>query len=276
MRTIILALCLPFLSTVDAQITQVGTSPGRLLVVRSLPTAGVKLYRSSGTGIQLYNLDLSPYLTLTYPALPDGYTYFDALYITEDLFDTDPGSIEVMMLTQSSEYVSGTRVIRGDGTIVFDDLAAGFNGAGGYSDLNGKPPLFTGDDGVAYMLLSSHVTGTGNVSKLFQLPGRLPCLECSDTSVGMAPQGMGNSMDAFSLFPNPTTSTVTVTYSLPEHTRTARLMVHDAVGKEILDISLNGSGNSVLDLSAHAKGLYRCTLSVDQRILATKAVVLTQ
>lgn len=95
-------ICVSFLlmgTGLQAQINQVGTVPAQLLVVRSLATAGVKLYSTTQNSLTLYNLDLSIYSTITYPALPLGYSYFGVLYITESTFDTDPSTIELMMLT---------------------------------------------------------------------------------------------------------------------------------------------------------------------------------
>ena len=71
------------------------------------------------------------YTTIAYPPLPEGYAYFDVLYFTENTFDTDPLTIELMMLTQSETFVSGTRVFRDDGTILFDELGQLISGVTG-------------------------------------------------------------------------------------------------------------------------------------------------
>ena len=267
-------ICISFLllsTGLQAQITEVGTVPARLLVVRSLPTAGVKLYSTTPTSLTLYNLDLSIYNTITYPALPPGYTYFEPLYITESTFDPDPSTIELMMLTQDTSYVLGTRVIRDDGTILFDEPGLSFSGTNGYSELNAKPPLFTGEDGVTYMLLTSYPTNPPTESRLYQLPGTLPCMDCSSEN-GMGLQGTSvlPEQGELTLFPNPASDLIQVNYSLPTGASKGHLMVTDARGRLVANVPLNGSGQASMPLAGHANGHYTCNLVVDGRIARTR------
>jgi len=259
-----------------AQISEVGMVPELLLVVRSVPTAGVKMYSTSSTGVTLYNLDLSIYSTITYPALPVGYTYFSVLYFTESTFDTDPSSIELMMLTVDTSYISGTRVFRDDGTILFDDLGLGFSGTGGYSELNEKPPLFTGEDGVTYMALTSYPTNPPTISKLFQLPGSLPCLDCaSGSGLGLQDVGPATNEGSLTFFPNPASDQLTVAYTLPSNAGSGRLLLQDALGKLVANFPLDTSGRTSIVLSGYSNGSYTCCLLADGRVIRTRPLILT-
>ncbi|MBL7952418.1 MAG: T9SS type A sorting domain-containing protein [Flavobacteriales bacterium] len=229
-----------------------------------MPTAGVKLYSTSPSGLTIFNLDLSVYANIPYPPLPDGYVYFDVLYITESTFDTDPLSIELMMLTQSPSFGSGTRIFRDDGTILLDELGYGFSGTGGYDDVNAKPPLFADENGVAHLVLSTYPTTPPTSSKLLQLPGQVPCMDCATGSgVGIQPGGTVMDQGSLTIFPNPTSELLTVDVLLPVGVHAGRLLVHDAVGKLVANLSVQGSGQLEVSVTGRASGIYTCVLIAD-------------
>ncbi|HRH69176.1 MAG TPA: hypothetical protein PLB89_06705 [Flavobacteriales bacterium] len=274
--TTVFSLFAAFLSfNALAQITEVGISSEQLLVVRSLPTAGVKLYSTSATGLTLYNLDLSVYANIPYPPLPGGYSYFGVLYITESTFDTDPLSIEVMMLTQSSSFGSGTRVFRDDGTILLDELGFGFSGTGGYDEVNAKPPLFADENGIAYLVLTTYPTTPPTSSKLLQLPGQVPCLDCATGSgVGIQPGGASTDEGSLVVFPNPSSDMLTLDVTLPVGALSGRVLVHDPLGKLVTNLHVDRSGQLKLSMTGRANGLYTCVLIANnQRRQAKQFVV---
>lgn len=253
-----------------AQITPVGTLPAWLMVVRSLPSAGVKLFSTSSNGVVLYNLDLTVYTTITYPALPPGYSYFDVVSFTENTFDTDPMSIELMMLTMSGNGVSGTRVLRDDGTILLSELGHAPSAQAGIGEPYAKPAVFEGDNGIAYLVLTSYPTNPPTESKVFQLPGVVPCIDCAGGGNMTVGEGDRNATGSLTLFPNPSASNVTVNYSLPVDATAPRLLVQDAGGRLIRNVALNGSGNSTLELGGLSPGTYSVTLVADGQVLATQ------
>lgn len=260
----------------NGQITPVGTVEGApgLLVVRSLPSAGVKLYTSNSTSTTLYNLDLSVYATISYPPLPEDVDYYSPLYITENTFDTDPSSIEVMVMTIHTDGASGTRVIRDDGTILFENLSYAQSGVGGYDEVNAKPPLFSDENGQVYMLLTSYPAGPQpHATKLYTLPGVLPCLDCGGIGMGVEPSEMTGGGSELGLFPNPTTGDVTVTYTLPTGTGKAQLLLHDAAGREVARHVLDASGRASLSVNGLASGTYRCNLLVNERVRGSRTLL---
>lgn len=267
-------------SGLAAQVIDLGTVPNRLLVVRSLPEAGVKLYSRGSGSITLYNLDLTVYATINYPALPAGYTYFDVLYFTESTFDNDPTTIELMMLTQDASTpmaISGTRVIREDGTVVFDDLTHGFSGTGGYHELNSKPPLFVGEDGVTYMLLTNYPMVNPGESKLYQLPGNLPCIDCTGThAIATGTEEIGGGTATLTLYPNPATDRIRVESKLPVSSEPARLMITDALGQVVDIVALDQRGNGTFSMAGRASGSYTCSLVIHGRVVAAEPLVLMQ
>jgi len=268
-------LTLATCSGLRAQITEVGTLPELLTVVRSIPTAGVKLYSYDQNSLTMYNLDLSVFATITYPPLPTGYNYFAPVYLTESTFDNDPLSIELMMLTTDTSGVTGTRVIRDDGTVLFDEPGYTISGGGGYDDVNDRPPLFTGEDGIAYMNLTTYPINPPISSKLYQLPGSLPCFDCATGwNLGIGQHDLGTNTGELSLFPNPATDQLTVDYTLSSGATNGRLVVLDALGKLVANISLNGSGRTHVPISGYPSGTYSCVLLTDgQRQRSERFVV---
>jgi len=259
------------LSASNAQITPVGSAPGIMLVVRSLPNAGVKLYSDSHTSLVLYNLDLTPYLTITYPAPPVQWHYYSVLYLTESTFDTDPATIEVMLLMTNEEGTSGTRIITQDGTILFNDTTQASSAGTGYSELNGRPSLFTGEDGFTYMILTNSVPPNG--SQLYRLPGELPCLDCTGVpSLGFAPVASG-SLSELAVSPNPTMDMVNISYRLPSGTHLATLRVSNAAGQEVGRTALDIGGRTTISLAGHARGTYIFSLMVGQQVLRSIPVI---
>ena len=270
----VVLLSLTWCGGLRAQITEVGTSPELLTVVRSLPTAGVKLYSTSPDGVTLWNLDLSVFLSIAHPPLPSGYSYFSVLYITENTFDNDPLSIELMMLTINASGVTGTRVIRDDGTIVFEDLGYSISGGGGYDDVNDRPPLFTDENGTTFMSLTTYPSNPPTSSKLFQLPGTLPCYDCTTGSwSGIRDQDMEVKEGDLTLYPNPAADHLTVDVLLPPGNTAGRLMVQDALGRLVASLPVSGSGKVVVPLAGYQSGSYTCVLLTDGHVRRAKRFV---
>lgn len=269
---------LAFVLTADAraQITEVGSTTEWLRVVRSLPTAGVKLYSSTPTSVTLYNLDLSVYTTIDLPALPGGYIYFGVSHFTESTFDNDPTSIEVAFLIQSPAYVSGVRVVRDDGTAIFTDLNHQLSLNGLNDEMNASPPFFTGEDGLTYMLITSYPTNLPATTKLYQLPGSLPCLDCAQGGgMGIPHDHLTTGTGTLTIFPNPASDQLTVDYDLPPGTRVGRLLVQDALGRLVANLPLTNKP-SILDLSQHPSGSYTCSMVADTRIVLCQPLILVR
>src|SRR5689334_22292963 len=104
----------------DAQITPIGYSDRVVRPLTTLRTAGMKLMdQDEPTTINILNLDLTSYTSISVPALPPPYQQQGFDFITEDLFDTDPSTIEYLMhfndTTGNGPSVHGMAVYREDG-----------------------------------------------------------------------------------------------------------------------------------------------------------------
>ncbi len=70
----------------------------------------------------------------------------------------------------------------------------------------------------------------------------------------ISPLTVGNyNMKGVSLFPNPTTGVLTITWSAPVN---ARITVYSATGKALLHDEANASNRKMLDLATLPSGIY--------------------
>ncbi|MBL8001907.1 MAG: T9SS type A sorting domain-containing protein [Flavobacteriales bacterium] len=242
-----------------AQITLLGTANQTLQVRRSLVSAGTKFLKADTASLTLYNLDFSTFLTINYPPAPAGYTYsgeMRALYITEALFDNDPATVEVIALLKFQNQLKGMRVIRQDGSVLFEDLNYWVGLTAGSHGLNDSPAIFTAEDGNTYMVLTNG--SAGNSTKLYQLPGNLPCLACDGTISGFADNGSVESGNLV-LYPNPSTTELNLRYPIDTEPG-SEIRIIDLQGRIVIAARTNAEGSNVLSLNELAQGQYICTI----------------
>ncbi|MEO8066467.1 MAG: T9SS type A sorting domain-containing protein [Flavobacteriales bacterium] len=267
-RTIACCLFAPALSTAVAQYPLVGSFNGYSL--HTLETAGQKLFSYTAAQITIYNLDLTTYASFNLPPPPANHTFNMVGYITEDLFDTDPTTIECMVYySTSNPYTPATRVYRFDGTLLFEEIPGRPSGAviGGVASW----PIFNSDSGT-YMLISETATGT----KVYQLPGHMPCAtDCAGALI----TGGGESFapdpgTAVFMFPNPSDAGTEVVYQLPDGTRTADLFFYNTAGQKVLQVPVDNSTDRVhVSTSMLAAGTYLYQLRTGTEVIGGPRLV---
>lgn len=83
-----------------------------------------------------------------------------------------------------------------------------------------------------------------------------------------------NDSGHFEVFPNPTSSYITVNYEIAERMENATLKVHDILGNLVVTKDLlNTSGTANLDLSFLASGSYTISLNNSSKVLSTRLVI---
>ncbi len=213
---------------------------------------------SAGT-LTIYNTDLSVHRVLQWPPAPAGMNWSAIFWITEDLFDTDPSTIEFVLQAHNiSEPPFGAAVgiYREDGTeIFFQDGTTLNNGHTGtylgYSIFN--------DNGVTKMLLTSGPDL--ETATVYQLPGQLPCMNCTGSPQGSGlmngtgPEVLGG--DGIRLFPNPTNSELNV--MIPDGSPAANIHLMDAAGR-LVGVYPVSSGKNLVPIHHLSNGTYSCQL----------------
>jgi hypothetical protein len=76
--------------------------------------------------------------------------------------------------------------------------------------------------------------------------------------------------------PNPVKGTASIKYALPEGSTRAQLLITDALGRMVRELSLSTSGTINVDVSALASGVYNYSLIVDNKTVITKKLTVAR
>lgn len=221
--------------------------------------------------IDFYNIDYSFWKSINFSAIPPLNVGTDPeidksqasiLYISEHLFDTDP-EIEFMYtyaLNYNSTWHATTQIINEDATLLFSRTAAPLITPTFHNQFY---PIYNTTNGT--MMILSNINGT---AEIFSLGGTF--------TAGIATNNILSNAAQMSLFPNPTmgTNMITVNYQLPQETKTANLIIHDAQGNLLKSYKIGNAMNSILfDASEFSSGTYTYSIVVDGRIIDSKKMV---
>lgn len=246
-----------------AQFTEVAQHPGSLHELRTLGS-GTRLidrmyFGQTAAGTRtIYNIDMSVHRVLTYPAPPAGMNWTSMWYITEALFDTDPSTIEFLLVagTIGGPGDFAVFVFREDGTQLFmQDPGNIIGGSGG--DYQGNDPVFMVGDQAYLILATSSVVG--GPTRVYSLPGQLPCIDCqaapSPANVTVGGVDRQGPVPGVLIYPNPAQTSVQVVFNTPLGAADAVVLV-DAAGREVLRQPANGSTTETLFIAHLRAGRY--------------------
>lgn len=230
-----------------AQFPVVGQTPHNLIPLSSL-NDGVKLIEqwpdwSSGS-CTIYNPDLSVHRVLHYPVMPTGSWSPQLFYVTETLFDDNPSTIEFLVHSYMSASSFGVHVYREDGSALFSIATGEFKGIYEY-------------EGTAFMMVSD---SSNSSTTLYQLPGHLPCVDCTGMPAGMGIHDGGGIPTGHLLFvPNPVTDQVEI--RLPHDIRgPAELDIRNTMGQVIHRVFLQGQSPISISTETWTSGTYVCRI----------------
>lgn len=253
-----------------AQITLESTYPnGRVkLSMVDLEISGMKyLLKNDDAGnrfLKLYNLNHSLWKTidcngfpLTVGPLGDIQYNFDALYITETLFDCDP-SIEFMYVSASgNDWFTGIYNENGISLLVADSCAPMVK----INIPQQVRPIYNTPLGTKLIL--SHQNGTARVYDL-------PCM--LTTEIGTIPSDVEN--EYLNIYPNPSFSETTIEYIIPNGFSQAEIVITDLNGKEIKRYQVdNNFSNLILEQNEIQAGTYMYSLQVESQIIESKKII---
>lgn len=265
------------IGSLHAQI-EVISNPEVLIGLNSLSNAGPKfleIWRSEyADTIRVLNLDLSTYRSLVMPPLPPDWHMRDLSYVTEDLFDTDPNTIEfVYRVEADSGPGQKLRVAREDGTILLEVYGVVINEWSG--DGYGKHTMMGTSTGTYWTVAYLGELGDSLEARVFHLPGKLPCDPCS--AIAMGGTGGNGSLNATGAqaFPNPSTAETTIRYALPDGARGA-LVLSTVSGAVVARFAIAGSGNKVITTSELASGTYLYHVETDHERISAKRLVVVK
>lgn len=286
MKKIFLLFALSAAVTTQAQITLDHTYPsGTRVNLDKFPLSGYKYTEVNlqTHKINIYNLNHSLFKSITFPTLPGSTSI---AYISETLFDSD-SLVEYMLNNQIS--VSGppdsimfkTYIYKENGTqIFFRDSAYLFYALSGNVFNITDPIYFDGTSAKMRLTvqLNSQPGGPG-YSEIYNLPGSIPCIQCSTGSLGNISTGLKkNNTDGVqaTFYPNPVSDQLKLKYALPKEAKVAMIKITDMQGKLLEEFKVTSSFDYLYLPSNYNNGMYLYSLLVDGQIIKTEKIILNK
>ncbi len=275
MKKIVLFSVSVFLTfLLNAQITEEKTYynagiGGNTLTLMYFENSGPKYVYSNLDSliIKFYNLDHSVYTTINidttnfHHAQNDG---FDDLYYSENLFDLDD-NIEFILICWYYDVDYYIYVIDDDGSIMFEANADLI-----YYASEEPNSIFNTPNGTK-MILQYNWDST----KVFSMPGTLPCFNCDGTLSGTkgAPSTK-STMNLSNSYPNPSRDYTRIDYQLPKGINKGTIVIYDINGKETkryeVDRTFNHLRISTTDMPS---GTYFYNLQTEQGVSQGKKMI---
>jgi hypothetical protein len=195
--------------------------------------------------VNFYNLDHTFWKSVSFALATDlnpNHIVCDILYISQHLFDKDD-EIEFMYVDQYFNMVTHyfiTQIINEDGALLFSE-----NGAPLIKINFQQQQLPIYNTSLGTKLILSMTNGDANV---YSLDGYLSASILNNTS------------DEFMLgvgYPNPSTESMTIPYSLPDNELNGTIKIYDSEGREVRSVSVNrNSTNITLPVNELGSGIY--------------------
>jgi len=234
-------------------------------------------YHSSGMTMEyfkLYNTDHSVFKTIQVPQISGWYVH--ALkYISETLFDLD-SLVEYLVCYQSntgSNYQTFVFNENGD-TLLY--VPGGFWTLGITTI---PPPIVSLGDSTKLILMIGGMTP--NSTKVYSLPGRLPCCECNNIP-NIANEPLTTDIPSFqkykdhsSPYPNPTNSAIKIKYKLPTSYQNAYIKIYNITNQLIGNFKIDSTYDEIiLSNNDLPSGEYFYSIEVDNLIIEKNNYIL--
>lgn len=223
---------------------------------------------SAINGFHLYNMDMTPFMTVHVPVAGNMVIDYTAIYITKTLFDCDSTNIEYAYEAPYSGLNKPFYIFRTDGTMLLQvDSANGPYGFGGYGGSLDIRPIINTSDGTKLFLQKSN-TQFGSGLQIYSL-------------CGTPPEGMydfsEHNKSFVKFFPNPTNNELNFEIIPPNNQEEFQLVIYDAYAKEQKRQSLALSQNKYsLDVSTLSSGTYFYSLVSKRRSYQSGKLIITK
>jgi len=217
-------------------------------------------------------MDFTPFITNIAVPDPWGWTNpnanYEAYYITRALFDCDTSNIEFVFNAPQHNNLP-FRIMRTDGTILFQRdssflvYCAGDCGNGGENIITSIVNTSAGTK----MVLTSYATGNEQ-NFVYSLCGTLP-LDVYE----LAQQNQSY----VSVFPNPSSATLTFRINLPDNKHEYELVIVDNNAREVKREKVNSQNrNYVVNISDMSNGAYFYSLCTKNKSYQSGKFILSK
>jgi hypothetical protein len=269
----------------NAQITYNTTfstvpASGNFFYVTKLGLAGFKyvVTELSSKTIKLFNMNNSLFTTFTI-AVPGTFNPGAYVaYISDNLFDLNNDIEFIFVNTSTTSPQTKLYILNASGTQLFMKDTANIGIAYTQDPFTNPSGIFYTPNGVKMRLIRSNGSSPyGNTYEIYDLPGVLPCFECSTTGTVSGVSVAGVNQHGESLFyPNPAVDHVKLRYELSPGATQARIVIHDVQGKKVEEFKVTNDFNHILIPSSYSKGLYMYSLYVDDKLIKTEKILLAE
>ncbi len=213
-----------------------------------LSAAGYKYVLNDTNTITLYNLNHTVYLTINIPprnppASSSFYGFPQILYVSDELFNTNPADIEYFIYYEDASGNNDCRIYDQVGSILFskDSVVIDNYDFHGYVDITNF--ISYSPSGVKMIIPQQYGSG----ATVYSLPGTLPCNDCTGGTVTALRTVNGNTPNVgISNYPNPANNQTTVQYNLPEGITTAELVFYNIQGVEVKRFKVTNAFTDIL------------------------------
>lgn len=222
--------------------------------------------------INIYNLN---HTLNTNIVVPGTYTASTSIhYISDNLFDLDPGIEYVVNDVGSPTYNYIFRIYDQSGSVLMARDSGAFNNSSvaPNASLNTNHIFFDGINTRMRVLIQN---GTSSY-EYYTLPGSLPCVECQQGFI----MGLSESSDAdpkeAQFYPNPVSGYLKLKYQLPLDAKKAFIKVYDMTGRLVQDMEITDAFDNILLPEDYNNGLYLYSLVVDGVVIKNEKIILTK
>lgn len=222
----------------------------------------------------LYNPDHSVFKTINVPQL-NGKRADNISYVTETLFDTDTLIEYMLYFSNAGATPFDVAVLSENGsTLLYVDSATFTSGTSGdpYRGFVNQPIFPNGNQTKLYLWTDNYTTTT-----VYNLPGRLPCMECDGGVISAVDQPENPHKTTSTTFPNPSKEHFNIKYILPENAHFVFLEIYDIQGILVKKSKLNNRSNQTIvynDELSSGQFIYRIT--ADGVVVTSDKVVITK
>lgn len=222
-------------------------------------------------GFRLYNMDMSPYMTVTVPSIVGNNTMkngYMPIYITKALFDCDSTTIEYAYEEPNGNLNNPFYVFRTDGTLLLQvDSANGIYGFGVYGGSIDLRPIKNTSDGTI-LFLQHKISPSRAGVKIYSLCGNLPSTSIVDFS---------SQKSYVKVYPNPTTQQLNFEIIPPDNINKYEIVIYSNTLQELKKEKLNQYNNQIsIDCSSYSSGIYYYSLKSDSKIFQTGKFVVSK
>lgn len=258
-KQILIAVSLLTTSFSYAQMTLEHTYPADKAQIILLSNAGRKIAVDDldNNQIKLYNLNHTLWKTIPVPQI-GSFSAWHYNYTSDNLFNSDN-------LVEAAIYYQGTTNL-----YLYKMLIVNENGQ-----------TLQTIDSVSNMLVQTSGTNqfhamayNSSFTKVFALPGTIPCEPCSG-SLGIAkPENTGNKPVISDAVPNPSSNEVKIFYSLPANVREAELNIFNNEGKKVKSFRVGSAFEYItIDNSELPSGVYYYNLTSNNNVTTSKKML---